>query len=255
MSNMQLIRHNMPNNYQINEKDMEDYEQIKKPKHFFRSNSNFQPKKQVIYRTPNLYNSFMNASSPFNYYRNSFDKNSFLVYFKGGPKMQVHISKNSGDPNNKEVIYSNMRKPCGCLYKSYVTKVKPNFFPLEKCKYNMDNTNIYKEKIKYYIKINNSSKNRMPRAVNLKKYSGLMDNKNLRMQSARIPPNYGRDSLNNDQRYNSCYEEEKNITKKDKLFRKSCANFRPNFDKTFHKIQIFNHCKPYLVDQFQDFPD
>ena len=32
----------------------------------------------------------------------------------------------------------------------------------------MDNTNIYKEKMKYYIKINNRSKNKMPQAVNLK---------------------------------------------------------------------------------------
>ena len=260
MSNNKAMQHYLPNNYQnyqMYAKNVDNIDQNKKAKNLFRSGKNLTKKKQIIYHTPNLGHSFLNASAPFNYYKNSYDQNSFLVCFNGGPKMTVYLPKNPDDANNKEVVYSNVRKPCGCLYKSYVTKLNRSISPLNKYKYNMDNTNIYKEKMKYYIKINNRSKNKMPQAVNLKKYSGLINNKPFREKSASILSNYNREALNNNIRYNydSAYEEEINKSKRDQSFRKSCTNFRPKLDKTFHKTQIFDHCKPYLVDQFQEFPD
>ena len=32
-------------------------------------------------------------------------------------------------------------------------------------------------------------------------------------------------------------------------------SFRPKMNKRFHRTQIFDHCKPFLCDEFQEFPD
>jgi hypothetical protein len=248
----------MPDNYQMNSKNVENEGHYKKPKNIFRSGPYLPRRKQIIYRTPNIYNSFMNISAPFITYIDSSDKNknSYLVCFKSGPKMKIQISRNTNETNNKEVIYSNVRKPCGCFYKKYVTKLSKSLSPAEKFKYNnMNNMNIYKQKINLYTKINNRSCNKMSNAINLKKYSGLTNNLLSRQKSEKILSTYNKEGYNRNKRYEyrGIYEEEKN--KLIDKFRQSCYNFRPSFDKTFHKTQIFDHCKPYLADHFQEFPD
>ena len=255
MSNIKLIRR-IPDNYQMNSKNVENEEHRKKPKNIFRSGLNLPRKKQIIYRMPNIYNSFMNVSAPFTTYIDSSDKNSYLICFNGGPKMKIHISRNTRETNDKEVIYSNVRKTCGCFYKKYVTKLSKSLSPTEKFKYNnMNNMNIYKQKKNLYTKINNRSYNKMPKAVNLKKFSGLRNNGLSRQKSEKILSTCNKKSLSRNRSYiyGGVYEEEKKqlIDK----FRQSCYNFRPSFDKSFHKNQIFDHCKPFLSDQFQEFPD
>ena len=248
----------MSDNYKINSKKVENEEHYKKPKNIFRSGPNLPQRKKIIYRTPNIYNSFMNVSAPYTTYIDSSDKNknTYLVCFNGGPKMKIHISRNRNETNNKEVFYSNVKKPCGCFYKKYVTKLSKSLGPAEKFKYtNKNNINIYKEKKYLYTKINNRSCNKMSNSINLKKFSGLANNLLSRQKSEKILSTYNKARYNRNKRYDysGIYEEEKN--KLIDKFRQSCYNFRPSFDKTFYKTQIFDHCKPYLTDDFQQFPD
>lgn len=283
MSNLKLMRKKMADNYKNNCRYFDENEQkVKSQKCIFRANPSKPKKKELMDRTSIMYRSFINSSAPFNYFPNPTNdpaQKSLLVCFNGGPQKKVILSKNVKDLSDKEIVYTNNRKVCGCLYKQYRPKSScKSSFLSERNKYSkFSNYMNGKERLKYSAKINNNRTNilsnkeginknkEVPQYAKLKNYYSsnvITGGGNGCFTYRKINPKIFATLL----REENCKSSREYEKKKFDLnqFRFSYLNYNNinnnnlysiDMDKKFHKTQIFNHCKPYLVDAFQEFPD
>ena len=60
---------------------------------------------------------------------------------------------------------------------------------------------------------------------------------------------------NNEEHKNEGNYEENNMDNINRYGYSACYGFRRKMNKRFHRTQIFDHCKPFLCDEFQEFPD
>ena len=226
----------------------------KKPKNIFRDYSNLARKKKMSFNKPNIHRSFINSSAPFNYSINPANKNTFLINYNGGPQKQIYTFIKRDDLNNlneNQNIYKNY-KPCGCLSKYNIPKLSRSLSCDQYFKYN--NINMKNNKNNNYNKVNVSGLRSFKRymtpnhfrisndgkiILTLKKFrnENIHEDNNLRYENQKIIEN----SEKNDKSRNTFYS--------------SLYNFRPRLFNNFHKTQIFNRRKPYLVDEFHEFPD
>ena len=231
---------------------------MKKKKNIFRNFQNLKQKNKFIHYRPNLYRSFLYSSAPFNYIKNPIDKNSFIVCFNGGPQKLVNSFVKKQDINqeindNKVSIYKSI-KPCGCLSKH----IRPNLSRNLSCdnfRYN-NNINSNKNQFNTFKKINILPKN--PLSRNNRTFSGVLTSKSYKKS------NDGKhiyllkkfiDGNNNEEQKNEVNNEENNMDNINRYGYSACYGFRPKMNKRFHRTQIFDNCKPFLCDEFQEFPD
>ena len=213
----------------------------KTTKNNFLHNKKLPIQNKINYHRPDLYKSFGNSSFPFIAKKNS--ANTFN--YNGVPQNKLHSftkdNFNKDLDSNEELIYKNF-KPCGCPYKSAMPKLNKNltFFGnyensinTNKNNYFSDrhfNRNFNEHKTAKALRFSNDGKI----IYTLKKFNEN-NNKNLRYEN----------KINNENKTNkNCYR-----------FYNSCFCFRPKLNKKFHKTQIFNFYKPFLMDDFQEFPD
>lgn len=241
---------------------LNSYDLLKKSKNNnFRQNHFLLSKKKkynFIFQRPNIYRSFINASAPFNYSKNPYDKNSYLICFDGGPQKQINsiLNREDLDPeyNNEEIIYRNL-KQYGFTQRVPIPKLRRN---LSHDIFKNTNLNINKNQFNNFNKINYLPKN--PLSRNTRNLSGFLTSRNLRNnKDGKIIYTLKKYIDENNYELNR-YKDNKNRNneKNNKIgntFNYSIYGFRPNINKRFHKTQIFDHCKPYLTDEFQEFPD
>lgn len=273
MSSPNFIHLKTPNN--INKTNFDSkynngFNPSKRLKNTFYQSPGLFSKKKFIFPKPSIYHSFINSSAPFNYYKNPVEKNAFLICYNGGPQSQIHsfitIKDLKKESNNKKIIYN--LKPCGCLSRQPVTKLSKNLTYAENYGYNKE---INRKKNNTFKRINYLTKK--PLFRNARNSCGfLTSNKTLMMKKDgnmirsmkqfNDENNYeNRKDFRREKAFdrfqNSKYYENKG--EKDKKIRNrinsSCYGFRPRYNNLFHKSQIFNHCKPFLVDEFNEFPD
>lgn len=246
---------------------MDAHNPLKKSKNNnFRQNQFLLLKKKkynFIFQRPNIYRSFINASAPFNYSKNPYDQNRYLICFNGGPQKQINsiLKREDFDPeyNNEEIIYRNL-KQYGFIPNVPNPKLKRN---LSHDNFKNKNLNINKNQFNNFNKINYLPKT--PLSRNTRNICGFLTSRNLRkskdgkkiytLKKYVDEKNY---ELNNHTKYEDKKNGERNNEKKNEMrniFNFSIYGFRPNINKRFHKTQIFDHCKPYLTDEFQEFPD
>lgn len=218
-------------------------------------------KKKFVLGRPNLHRSFITSSAPFNYYKNPIDKNTYLVCYNGGPQNQLFSLINREDinrelcKNNKEAIFRSI-KSCGCPSQQPIPKLSRNLSYLN----NKMDSNYSKTLFNNCEKINCLPQR--PLSRNERLFNGFRNAKTLRRSKDGkiiytlkkfIEENNKLNSL----RYEDKKEDEK-IHKKNIILRNRYSSiyaFRPRINKIFHRTQIFDHCKPFLVDEFQEFPD
>ena len=233
----------------------ETFNHSRKPKNIFREYSNISQKRLKLINKPNMHNSFMNSSAPFNYYRNPDNKNKILVNYNGGPQKEFQSFIQKDDyktiSNDKRIIYRNY-KPCGCLPKYYMPKLSRSvsYNEFEKTNYipNLKN-NSYNNYNNENLALSNNNSLRTSRKYNTPNFRISNDGKIiLTLKKFKNENNY---EDNNNLRY-------ENNGKNDfarNTFYSSFYGFRPRLFNIFHKTQIFNRCKPFLVDEFQEFPE
>ena len=231
---------------------------LKKTKNTFRNFQNLRQRNNFVFYRPNLYRSFIYSSAPFNYYRNPEDKNSFLVCFNGGPKKLINSfikrqDLNNENNNNKETIYNSI-KPCGCLSKQIKPKLSRNVSYDNLRYYNNMSSN--KNQFNTFNKINNLPKN--PLSRNKRSFSGLLTSKSYRRSNDGKHIYLLKKFIEGNNIEENKNEENNDANNLDNINRygySACYGFRPKMNKRFHKTQIFDHCKPFLCDEFQEFPD
>ena len=195
---------------------------LKKLKNNFLHNSKLPIQNKIIYHRPDLYKSFGNSSLPFIVKKNS--ANTFVNNYNGVPQNKLHSftkeNFNKDLDNNEELIYKNF-KPCGCPYKSSMPKLRKNLTIFGNNENGID---------KHFTRNFNG-----PKTTKAFRFSN--DGKIIYTLKTFNGNNESKTNKNCCRFYNSCF----------------C--FRPKLNKRFHKAQIFNFYKPFLVDDFQEFPD
>ena len=218
-------------------------------------------KKKFVLGRPNLHRSFITSSAPFNYYKNPIDKNTYLVCYNGGPQNQLFSLINREDinrelcKNNKEAIFRSI-KPCGCLSQQPIPKLSRNLSHLN----NKMDSNYSKTLFNNCEKINCLPQR--PLSRNERLFNEFRNDKTLRRSKDGKIIYTLKKFIEENNKLNSLRSEDKKedekIHKKNMILRNRYSSiyaFRPRINKIFHRTQIFDHCKPFLVDEFQEFPD
>ena len=243
------IRAEFRNNFDMN----------KRYKKIFTKKADLAILKKVMFRSPNLYKSFINSMAPYNYLQIPSEKNTFLICYNGGPQKYTYIEKDklSEEMDKKEIIYGD-KKLCGCFRKLYIPKLKRSMSDLENYNINRENFNFKRPNSPYnfdYLKNNiNFNKNRefTPKPATLRakpgsKYNGLLKRYiNDKNYYRNFSSNYAnRPKINYEDSKNGNNDEKTNTRNKyDSLL----YHLSQNINKKFHKTQIFNQCKPFLCE-------
>ena len=259
MTSKNTIRLRTPGNMtnHFNSEYKETFNLSKKPKNIFHQYSNLSQKKINFFNKPNMHRSFINSSETFNYYKNPANKNTFVVNYNGGPQKQFQsfIKKDDSKINakGKQFIYRN-DKPSGDLSKYYMPKLSRSLSCNDFFKNNHMNM-----KNNYYN--NYKNENLAPINNGFRTFKKFISPNHFRMSKDGkiiLTLKKFREEKNHEDNNNFRYDNYENIEKNDKgrnTFYSSFYGFRPRFFNIFHKTQIFNRCKPFLVDEFQEFPD
>lgn len=185
------------------------------------------------YRPPQPH-TFLQSMAPFNYYRNNINNGKVLINFNGGlitsmnPKgKKDHLSNYFR--NNKSISLK-YRRPCGCSAKYNSAKYTP-IYPLDEYDESIiNNKTNYKLKNTSYIKPQKNQNNFLDESKN--------DNANLieNNKSQKLEIKEGIKGEFFDNKYDI----------------RRYINFMQNLKKRrkFHKNQIFNNYKPFLVDDY-----
>lgn len=236
-----------------------NFDMIKRYKNILKNKGNLTKCKRIIFRRPNLYKSFINSSSPYNYFKIPSEKNTFLIFYNGGPQVYSYVEKDklSEELDKKEIIYGD-KKSCGCFTKLYVPKLTRNFSNLENYKINREKYNFKRPNTTYrsnYSKIDlNLNKTRewtqKPTRFTIKSNA---KNNDLLKRIVNDKKNYRNSSTNSTNRAKINYEDIKNDYNDEKLNKRNRYDsllyyLNKNINKKFHKTQIFDQCKPFLSE-------
>ena len=260
MSNMKLIRQRTPNNnQQFHYRDPDNYDYCKKPINIFRESSNLPRIKKIVFRTPNIYRSFINSSAPFNYYKNPSDKNSYFICYNGGPKKKVRVSRNLNNLNRGSVYEIN-RRQYGFYSKNNIPKLNRSLSQYENDRHNnlnFQNNQYNRQNNNYFNRTGFQYNRHISPAPNRVNFNGYITHKPFMNKNGKMIYSYNKNEFNKNSRYNNNEiddNDERNTMGRNRLT-SSYSNIHSIFNKSFHKTQIFNRCKPFLVDEFQEFPD
>lgn len=242
-----------PNNLDSNKfqtKYMDYFNPLNKSNNNFRDIASLSNQKKYLAHQPNLYRSFMKSSTPYNFNKKTVYKNAFLGPYNDGLQNQINPYMPKRDLNqnineNNQIIYKN-KKPSyyenskslpqlsrNANYQNY--RYNNNLNNSNNWDYRFNRTNYFQEK---------------PSFVN---QQGFKSSKSFRISNdGKIIYTLKKMIENKD---NLRYKDNKSYNYKKCRFINSCFSFRPRTKNRFHKTQIFNLCKPYLTDEFQEFPE
>lgn len=187
-------------------------------------------KKNKTQKNPEFsHRNFFLSAKPFNYFKGKSNKNEFLACYNGGPKIKINnpkkINFNINEiPKLRSSSYFPQynprlfRKPCGCI-------ISNRYFNNDNLKLKNDDNN------------GNNKKLRLVTDLNINDYDYDFNDKNFIREIDKVENN----------KNTEIYEkkiEQKNDKNELNFFKK-----KPK--KRFHKIQIHNLCKPYLVEHYR----
>lgn len=238
----------------------------------------------------NQYNSLMRSSAPFNYYSNPNGTNGYVVCYNGGFLKKFHPLVTRTDLSK----YLKARSLYGERQKAIFQKPENYFLPRPNCVpnpvvdrlYNKSHDNFYpRKKGRYYERqpmipqttcqrFTNSLKRTSgenPNLINYKMTNNESCNSPRYMQPNNLDYNYDINYNGDGRIENNCppriqpqknpeltgqlAKEEKKEKESEKIAQKNSFIFKPRTYRRFHKVQIFNNYKPFLVDGFKEYMD
>ena len=239
----------------------DSFDMLKKYKNLFRKKANEIKSKKIILRNPNLYKSFINSYAPYNYFKVPQEKNTYLIYYQGGPKIYTYVEseKLNNQMDTKEIIYLD-KKSCGCFNKLYVPKLRRSLSNFDNYRVINRNNFNFKRPVSGYNnsfsdrKLNFQTKKRdwtpKPKRFNTKPGS---NSNGLIKKIINDKNNYKNYSTNYENRVRINFEDNKIDNNTEIINRRNKYDtllyaLNRNINKKFHKTQIFDHCKPFLSE-------
>ena len=211
---------------------------------------------------PHSYRTFLKSSSPFNYYNSGRD--NLLVCYNGGPRKEFQPLVTPKYIKNRNSFSLKYKRPCGCYSNYNVSKYSQCFEPY----YNYNTS--YQEKElpmidrererdynarysyeKYMDKFNTPKIKNRNGKISYKLKENIEDFKREEREeeAKNAELNHEGNMDIRDKVENEKINQEK--SKNDDFRKKYCLNLKPR--RRFHKTQIFNKYKPFLVDDFKDY--
>ena len=218
----------------------------------------------------NSYNSFYKSSAPFYCANNMNNKGSLFVHYNGGPKRQFRSilpKENWSQFGNNRSSSFKFKRPCGCYSKYNISKyIQCWDYP-------------YNDRVQQYN--NNYQMNELPPidGENMRYSNGFntaqignngkltykLKNTGDDAKCMATDSNYENnkkeeiEKKNDENNQNNNEKEEKEEKKENKEkkyeFKNRFYYFNTKPRRRFHKVQIFNNYKPFLVDDFKDYGD
>ena len=266
MSTFQPLK--LKNNTQIKYKT-ESFDNLipinKKNSIYFRDTiKQFCPHQRYVDHRPNPFRNFVQPPNDFNYYNNPTEKDTFVPCYNNYPKRELLPLVTRQDLNkylkNNAKLFRH-HKPCnscsrindGNYGRNYYT-IYHKSFPFINGNFTGTNFRIKNRFINPYQTRNNGQ----PR------YNINDENNNIyqRNYESNIDNRYD-NNMNNMNNNDVINENEKNNNETEIKqnenntisAKNTMSNYTPKFRRSFHKTQIFNHYKPFMVDDFKEFAD
>jgi len=209
---------------------------------------------------PHSYRTFLRSSAPFSYYNDRRD--NLLVCYNGGPKKEFKPISRANYAKYRSSASLKFKRPCGCFSNYNVSKYSQCFDP--SYSYNTfyqqnelpvidrDNNTRYSERYSdenYMNKFDKPKIRNKGGKISYKLKENVDEFKKEEREEERMntEPTYKENREINNRVMNEKKEENKN----DEFRKKYCLNLKPR--RRFHKTQIFNNYKPFLVDDFKDY--
>ena len=224
----------------------------------------FCPHQRYVDHRPNPFRNFVQPPTNFNYYNNPTEKDTFIPCYNNYPRRDLLPLVTRQDlskyiKNNGRIFKHN--KPCkscsrineGNYGRNYYT-IYHKSFPFINGNFTGTNFRIKNRFINPYQTRNNGQ----PR------YNINDENNNIyqRNYESNIDNRYdnnmnnmnNNDAINENAKNNNETEIKQNENNTINA-KNTTSNYTPKFRRSFHKTQIFNHYKPFMVDDFKEFAD
>ena len=214
----------------------------------------FCPHQRFVDHRPYPIRPFMNLPSDFNYFNNPTEKDSFVPCFKNYEKRELNPLVTRQDLA-KYLKYNGglikHQRPCNSCSRINNGNYGRNYYNINHKSFPFINGNFTGTNFR-----NTNGYNTPYTRPNRRDYDNYHTNNDYNNQ-------YNNENINNE--YNENEKEKKedfntiNVKKDNDLISKSkYINYygaTPNYKRTFHKTQIFNNYKPFMVDDFKEFAD
>lgn len=210
----------------------------------------FCPHQRYVDHRPYPYRPFVKPTN-FNYFNSPTEKDSFIPCFKSYPKRELLPLVTRQDlakylKNNGKLI--SHKRPCNSCSRINYGNYGRNYYTIEHKSFpfingNFTGTNfriingfstLYQER--------NDRKRRLP--YKIKDYDNNQTNGEFNNEYYENQKNYSENKNQSNINRNNFYKTE--------YFRGGAT---PNYKRRFNKTQIFNHYKPFMVDDFKEFAD
>ena len=238
-----------PYTNQFHPKYIEYFNNMNKSNNNLKENENQLNQKKYYAHRPNLYRSFIKSSAPYHNYKYLVNKNSFLGPYNDLSQKEYHpfIAKedlNQDINDNKKIVNKNLQSP-HYQNSNSLPQLSRN---ISYDNYRYNNLNMNKNWDNTFSRTNYFQNNQ-----NFGNYRGFKTSKSFRLGNDGKIIYTLKKMIEN--KGNLRYPNKKKDDYKKCRFINSCFSFRPRTKNRFHKTQIFNLCKPFLVDEFQEFPE
>ena len=211
----------------------------------------FCPHQRYVDHRPHPYRSFVKPPSDFNYFNNPTEKDSFVPCFKNYPKRELLPLVTRQDlakylKNNGKLI--SHKRPCNSCSRINYGNYGRNYYTIEHKSFPFINGNFTGTN----FRVTNG-------------FSTIYQTRNDRKRRLRYKIKNYDNNKTNEEFNNEYYENQKNYSENKNQSNINRNNFyegeyfgggaTPNYKRRFNKTQIFNHYKPFMVDDFKEFAD
>ena len=222
----------------------------------------FCPHQRYVDHRPDPYRPFVKPPTDYNLFNNPTEKDSFVPCFKNYSKRELNplvtrqdlskfLKSNNGLIKHQRPCNSCSRINRGNYGRNYYTMYQKSF-PFINGNFTGNNFRvIHGYNTPYQLRNNRSRELR----YKIRDYDNYQTNNEYNNQFNYENNNNNEQNENEKEIKESCQniKKENELNKQSKYYNYYGAT--PKYKRTFHKTQIFNHYKPFMVDDFKEFAD
>ena len=219
----------------------------------------FCPHQRYVDHRPYPYRSFVKPPTDFNYFNNPIEKDSFVPCYIKYPTRELQPLVTRQDlakylKNNGKLI--SHQRPCNSCSRINNGNYGRNYYTIYHKSFPFINGNFTGTNFGIKTGFNYPNTTRNNRSQRLRYKIRDYDNNNINNEYNN---NFNNEYNENNNEFNNIEQKENkkdnNIINRNKYFENDYLGATPKYKRRFHKTQIFNHYKPFMVDDFKEFAD